>query len=169
MTVTLRVPGALLREMRQDLDRPHVFALERVGFLFCRFGSLPMGGLVVLGAEYMSVADDDYIDDDRYGAVVGAGAFRRALERTLKDALGVFHVHMHSHCGTPSPSPIDVRETSKFVPDFFHVRSGLPHGALILSRDAMSGRVWLREDDDPIEITAASAVGAPLALGRIVR
>ncbi|HTR77878.1 MAG TPA: hypothetical protein VMH39_07195, partial [Gemmatimonadaceae bacterium] len=105
-------------------------------------------------------------DDDRFGAVIGAGAFRRALERTLTDALGIFHVHMHAHRGMPSPSQIDLRETTRFVPDFFHVQGALPHGALILSRDAISGRVWLSERASPMSVTATMVVGAPLVLGR---
>ena len=166
MMVNFRIGRALLQEVREDLDRPHAFAFERVGFLFCRFGSLPMGGLVVLGREYSTVADEDYINDDRFGAVVGAGAFRSALERTLTDALGIFHVHMHSHRGTPFPSPIDLRETAKFVPDFFHVQGAVPHGALIVSRDEISGRVWLGEDAKPIEITATTVIGSPLLFRR---
>lgn len=167
MMVTFRIGRTLLRSVREDLDRPHAFAFERVGFLFCRFGSLPMGGLIVLGCEYMIVADEHYINDNRFGAVVGAGAFRLALERTLTGAVGIFHVHMHSHRGTPSPSPIDLRETAKFVPDFFHVQSALPHGALVVSRDSISGRVWLNEDGRPIEITSVSVVGSPLSMGRL--
>ncbi len=130
--------------------------------MLCRFGRLGPARIVVLAWDYMGVHDDEYINDRGFGALIGPEPFRRVLERTLIEAVGVFHVHMHEHRGIPSPSQIDLRETAKFVPDLFHVRSDLPHGALILSKDSLSGRVWLGERMRPISITTVSVVGAPL-------
>ena len=129
MKMTLRITRILLDDIRRDLERPHEFASERVGWVFCRFGSTNSAGLLVLAHEYMPVADDHYIDDGRFGALIGAAAFRRARERTLDDALGIFHVHMHAHAGPASPSAVDLTESRKFVPDLFHVQSTLPLAA----------------------------------------
>lgn len=166
MKASLRITRVLLADIRRDLERPHEFASERVGFVFCRFGLTKTTGLVVLAHEYMSVADDDYIDDGRFGALIGAGAFRRALERSLGAALGIFHIHMHAHAGLPSPSGIDLIESRKFVPDFFHVHNTLPHGTLIVSRNAISGRVWRTETSRPVPFSATTVVGAPMAFWR---
>ena len=76
MIVTLRIRRALLADIRCDLERPHEFAFERVGFVFCRFGSTKTGGLVVLAHEYMPVEDEHYIDDSRFGALIGADTRR---------------------------------------------------------------------------------------------
>ena len=71
MKATLRITRVLLADIQRDLERPHDFASERVGFVFCRFGSTGAAGLVVLAHEYMPVADDHYIDDARFGALIG--------------------------------------------------------------------------------------------------
>lgn len=162
MRLSLRITGEMLKRIIKDLERPHSFAFERVGFLFCRFGWLDAGSIVALAHAYMPVSDEDYIDDPSFGALIGSTAFRRALGRTIEDALGIFHVHCHAHRGPPFPSRIDVREAAAFVPDFFHVRSDLPHGALILSEDSAWGRAWLAETAQPIPISDVVVVGAPL-------
>ncbi len=64
----------------------------------------------------------------------------------------MFHVHMHGHAGRPGFSRIDLREQSKFVPDFFKVRREMPHGAIVFSRDMAAGRVWL----NPASVSAIS-------------
>lgn len=166
MTVAFRITRAMLNNVRRDLERPHEFAFERVGFLFCRFGSLKSNGLVVLAHEYMPLLDNEYIDDPRYGALIGASGFRRALERTLREPLGIFHIHLHAHLGSPAPSRIDLRESAEFVPDFFHVRELLPHGVLIASDDSISGRMWLTERTQPTPIAAFNVVGAPMQFVR---
>jgi proteasome lid subunit RPN8/RPN11 len=166
MKISFRVRREMLDSVRRDLERPHEFAFERVGFLFCRFGSLKSNGLVVLAHEYMPLMDNEYIDDARFGALIGASGFRRALEHTLTNALGIFHIHFHAHPGLPAPSGIDVRESAHFVPDFFHIRESLPHGVLIASDDSVSGRVWLAETAQPIPIATLTVVGAPMQFVR---
>lgn len=162
MRVQFKITCTQLKAMRADLERPHEFAYERVGFLFCRFGSLVRGGVVVLALDYVPVSDDDYIPGSGLAAMIGPGAFRKALQRVLTDTVGAFHVHMHPHDGIPWPSGIDRSETAKFVPDFFNVRENVPHGAIILSNDRLSGRIWPGVDRKPISITEVKFIGAPL-------
>jgi hypothetical protein len=162
MKIAFRIRREMLDNVRRDLERPHEFAFERVGFLFCRFGSLRSNGLAVLAHEYMPVLDSEYIDDPHFGALIGASAFRRALEHTLSNSLGIFHTHMHAHLGLPTPSRTDLRESAEFVPDFFHVRASLPHGALIASHNHLSGRVWRAETGQPLPVATMSVVGAPM-------
>jgi hypothetical protein len=76
--------------------------------------------------------------------------------------VGLFHVHVHGHTGVPAPSGVDVRETAKFVPDFFHVRPNLPHGAMILSSDSLSARIWVSSAARPKPVDQFSIIGAPL-------
>jgi hypothetical protein len=148
--------------MRADLERPHQFADERVGFVTCRFALNPDGRLLILAHNYYPVADEDYLADPRYGALIGSGAFRKAMQLAYSQNVGIFHIHLHFHKGAPKPSMIDLRETSVFVPDFFHVRPDLAHGAVILSRDSISGRVWQPDDLKPHPIDQFILVGAPL-------
>ncbi len=161
MKVHFKITGQLADDVRKDLRRPHGFAMERVGFILCKFGLAERGGLLILAHSYQAVEDEDYIDDHRYGAVINSNAFRKAMQCAYSDTVGLFHVHLHDHKGKPFPSVIDLRETNNFVPDFFHVRPNLPHGALILSADSISGRIWHRENRQPEDIGVFSIVGFP--------
>ena len=162
MRAHLRVTQGLVDNARSDLMRPHAFAHERVAFITCKFGALANGDIAILADGYHPVADEDYIRDLRYGALIGSGAFRSALQLAFTHNVGLFHTHLHPHHGIPRPSRIDLRETAKFVPDFFNVRPALPHGALILSLDALSGRVWMTARTSPRPIAQVTIVGAPI-------
>jgi hypothetical protein len=134
-----------LRNVKDDLIRPHQFAAERVGFISIRAAST--GNCLVLLAEgYHPIADDDYINDRTVGAMMGQEAIRKGLNIALLQSVGMFHVHMHDHTGRPDFSPTDLREQLKFVPDFFKVFCQLPHGAIVLSHDCAIGRVWLNPE-----------------------
>lgn len=162
MKAHLRITREVLANVRTDLARPHVFAHERVGFIACKFGAIQNDAIVILAHSYYPVADEDYIPDPRYGALIGSDAFRKVFQLAYSKNIGLFHTHLHPHQGVPRPSRIDLRETAKFVPDFFNVRPGLPHGALILSRDSLSGRVWTSAQMPPKPITHITIVGAPI-------
>lgn len=166
MRISLRITQPMLGRVRLDLRRSHPHAAERVGFVFCRFGLSERDELLVLAYDYAPVLDSDYIPDQTLGALIGAGAFRSALERTLSEAVGVFHIHMHQHPGSPCPSATDRRESARFVPDFFHIRRNLPHGALIVSHDTLSGHLWLEESGRPIRISTVAVVGTSSTIAR---
>ena len=162
MRTTFRITRRLLEGIRKDLRRRHAHAHERVGFITCRFGLAGRPELLCLAHDYFPVADEDYIEDRMFGALISSAAFRKAMQLAYTYNVGLFHVHLHDHHGVPTPSGIDVRETAKFVPDFFHVRPNLPHGALVLSSDSLSARIWLKAAAKPKPIDQFSIVGAPL-------
>jgi hypothetical protein len=162
MRYTLKLTRRLLLTATNDLARTHAFAAERVGFLTCRFMQAGPKTVLVLGHDYHPVADDDYIEDENFGALVGTGAFRMAMQIAYTQKVGVFHIHVHAQNGTPKPSFVDFRETEKFVPDFFHVQPNMPHGAIILSRDSLSGRVWEPKTKRPVNFSVIEVIGAPL-------
>jgi hypothetical protein len=160
MTITFKITRQLFAAVCDDLRRPHSFAAERVGWLRCRVGNAPDGGLLVLAHDYCPVADDQYVRDRSVGAMMGSAAIRAALQLALKGDTCVFHVHLHDHNGQPGFSTTDARETAKFVPDFWHVSPNLPHGAVIFSNDSMCGRCWY-PGGAAVEITKFVIVGAP--------
>jgi hypothetical protein len=164
MTTLFRAPANLLRDVRADLQRPHRFAAERVGFLLCRAGQLGSDGLVVLAADYHAVEDDDYLDDPRVGAMMGPAAIRKAMQRAYHGGaqdIGLFHVHMHEHRGLPGFSRVDLTEYMKFVPDFFNAVPLMPHGAIVLSHDLAIGLCWSKRESKPVRIDRFVSVGAP--------
>ena len=162
MRVLFKITSSLLESVREDVLRPHAFAFERVGFLSCRFAHLKPFGLIILACDYLSVADSDYVNDSTVGAMMGSEAIRKALQFAYNNDVGMFHVHMHDHSGLPRPSRTDLDETAKFVPDFWHVKPQMPHGAIILSRDSLSGRCWYPGRQKPISMSKFAIVGPRL-------
>ena len=167
--ITLKIMASQMEKIRADLCRSHKFASERVGFITCRFGTPASGCLLILAEQYHAVADEDYIKDFGYGALIGTDAFRKIFQFALSHEVGIFHVHLHDHNGRPKFSKTDNREMAKYVPDFFHVRPKLPHGALVLSKDSANGRCWFKEVAGPKEITDFVVVGTPLRRIKEVR
>lgn len=141
MKAIFRIERALLDQIHKDLSRSHPFAAERVGFVACAVGTLD-GGHLLLASSYHPVADADYEDDPRVGAMMGSAAIRKALQFAYNQPVAMLHVHRHEHRGRPEFSPVDISESAKFVPDFWKVRPKLPHGMLVLSKNAATGAWW---------------------------
>lgn len=164
MSIIFRATVDFMERVRKDLSRTHPFAEERVGFITIRATS-NSAHLLLLADGYYPVADNDYVPDASVGAMLGQEAFRKMLEVALLNQVGVFHVHQHLFPGPLWFSRLDLREQLKFVPDFFKVRSNMPHGALVLSPDSIAGRTWL--GPNRIErIEEFNTIGAPLHVAR---
>lgn len=161
MNYQFRISEGLLAAIHVDLSRPHAHAYERVGFIHCRFGAAAHRG-VILAQAYAPVADEDYLESDTMGAVMGPSAIRLALQAAYQHHGPVFHVHRHDHDGVPGFSRVDLRESDQFVPDFWKVAPAMPHGALVLSHDAATGRVWCPRDREARPLTAIVSVGTRL-------
>jgi len=164
MIIAFKIGETLLDRVREELSRPHPFAAERVGFLSCRVGALRPAGWVVLAHEFHAVDDADYLRNRSVGAMMGPAAIRKALQVALSREVGMFHVHIHGHRGRPWFSGVDLRETAKFVPDFWHVRPHLVHGAIVLSLDSAAGLCWHPQSPEPLAFSKFSIVGAPMRL-----
>lgn len=169
MRVAFKITRALLGKVLDDLHRSHSFAAERVGFLLCRVGALKPSGWVVLAHDFQPVADEDYLRDRTVGAMMGPAAIRKAMQVAFSNEVCMFHVHLHDRHGQPWFSGIDLRETLKFVPDFWHVRPQLVHGAVVLSLDSAAGLCWHPRYSRPFRFSDISIVGAPMSVVRSVK
>jgi hypothetical protein len=161
MKIALRIPDHLMKVIHVDLSRPHRFAFERVGFVGCREAALP-GGVAFLAEAYFPVADLDYLESNSVGALMGPAAIRKALQLAYDRSYSMFHIHRHEHRGKPKFSPLDLRESAKFVPNFWNVRPNVGHGALVLSYDSMFGLAWDPVDKRRKPIQEFTVVGRPL-------
>lgn len=161
MRAIFRIERSLLNSIHVDLSRPHSFAHERVGFIACSVGALADGHLL-LAHTYLQVDDDDYENDPRVGAMMGASAIRKALQYAYNNHVAMFHVHRHEHRGRPGFSPVDMRESAKFVPDFWKVSPKIPHGAIVLSHDSMRGAWWNPESKLAQYIDELTVLGRPI-------
>jgi hypothetical protein len=162
MRVAFKITGDLLRRALEDLNRPHEFAAERVGFFSCRVGGLKPAGWVVLAHDFHPIDDGDYLRDRTAGAMMGPSAIRKAMQVALSNEVGMFHVHIHGHRGRPRFSNVDLSETAKFVPDFWHVRPHVVHGAIVLSLDSLVGLCWHPQAITPVRFSEFSIIRAPM-------
>lgn len=167
MKTEIKLNGALYAEIIQDLTRPHPFAAERVGFVFCRRGSLADQGSLILLTRYHSIPDNQYIDDPAVGARIGSEAMTWAMQavyhgRPARE--GIFHIHLHGHRGETGMSGTDAREIPRLMPGFQSVGREAPHGIIILSADHGSGWVWLRGSAEPVHADCVSVIGAPVGV-----
>lgn len=155
--------------MRADLIRPHIFAYERVGFIFARKTKGEGESLVILATEYTPIKDKHYIEDPDVGAKVNSEAIRQAMERAYFKKECVFHVHQHEHFGQPKPSRTDWTEYQKLIPSFHNAGKNAVHGALILSLDNVLGLLWTSKTAEPYIMTKISMAGYPLEIYRYER
>lgn len=161
MNIRFRIATTLFTELHADLSRPHPHAFERVAFLSCRPAALSNGGVLLLAHKLHEVADEDYEPSATMGALLRGSAFRKALQYVFNNPVSMFHVHRHEHEGRPRFSQIDLEESAKFIPDFWKVRPGHPHGTIVLSQDSAYGLVWYQKRKPPAPIQRFAVVGYP--------
>lgn len=149
MTHHLRASPLLWRTIHDDLSRPHPHAHERVGFAFANAAKLVDGAVGLYLSHYRPVADGQYIFEPHVGALINGDGLRDAMQFAYGKQLAAFHVHRHEHTGNPWFSKYDLDESRKFMPDFFHVTPGGPHGALLLSHDSATAIVWTAKGAAP--------------------
>lgn len=159
MTIEFRITNSLLEQIHKDLDRPHSFALERVGYVSCACAELPNAGLLILAEGYYPVADENYLDMAHAGATINSAAIRQAMSIAFGKKAAIFHIHRHEHQGRPQFGKLDRSENARLVPDFFKVSSNKPHGALVLSHDSINGACWLSAGSPPVGIDTFTVVG----------
>lgn len=161
MTITLKIDGRLLDQVRQDLRRPHPFAYERVGFLTA--GASASGRDLTLAVRgYMPVEDGDYERDPRVGAKIGSGAMRKAVQAAYRPAATLLHIHTHGGHGRPGFSGVDLDSADTFVPGFFETTPRMPHGLIVLSDNSARGLLWLDGARRPHDIDTFIRIDAPM-------
>jgi hypothetical protein len=165
MILRLKILSPLLGAVRRDLQRPHPYAHERVGFISAGLAAAH-DNLLILARAYRPVPDDQYLRDSSVGAMISAEAIRAARQWAMDERAAVFHVHSHGGRGVPNFSGVDVRENAKFVPNFISVAPHAVHGAIVLSDTAAYGQVWLDGVTSHPFISTFSEVGMPICSWR---
>lgn len=161
MKLHFKLSARLRDDMLADLRRPHPFADERAGFIGCKPAACS-GGVLLLAHTYLPLRDDWYIDDPRFGCMFNGDAMRAAMQFALTNDAAMFHVHLHDYEGEPWFSRLDLRESRRFVPDFWNIKPKLPHGAIVLSADSAAGLCWYPRRQKPIRIFRITVVGFPM-------
>jgi hypothetical protein len=168
-TLQIRLLDSLYKKILDDLDRPHPFAAERIGFVFTRQDQAARHTTLILPVDYSSVQDELYDENEvRYGATISSTAIRQVMQRLLNSGEGAFHVHSHAHSGRPRFSQIDLKDIPKIARSFHNINPSVRHGALLFSENNGVGRVVGQEiDSDPThpaftEQVSITIVGSPL-------
>ena len=160
MNIHFKITKDLLDEITDDLIRPHLYAAERVGFLFARQGTLDEDTMLMLSISYMPIPDNLYVDDPSVGARINSTAIRNGLQKSIDSGMSAIHVHFHLFSDYPRFSKTDEDSLSRLIPSFHHANSKVPHGAILLGRFGMVGRIWVTKQKQ-VGITKFSIIGYP--------
>jgi len=159
MNILLKITAGLLASVRADLERPHRFAFERVGFLTAGAARVQDGFLLVC-RSYHPIADEDYERSNSVGAQIGSSAMRKGIEAAYANSSSLIHIHTHGGVGDPEFSGVDLRSAPGFVPGFFNALPRMPHGLVVLSDDSARGLLWTGRNDEPHNINGFVQVGS---------
>ncbi|WP_445288668.1 hypothetical protein [Variovorax atrisoli] len=159
MNILLKITAGLLASVRADLQRPHQFAFERVGFLTAGAARV-QDGLLLVCRSYHPIADEDYERSNSVGAQIGSSAMRKGIEAAYANSSSLIHIHTHGGVGDPEFSGVDLRSAPGFVPGFFNALPRMPHGLVVLSNDSARGLLWSGREDGPHNINGFVQVGS---------
>ena len=159
MKKELQITKKFLNQIRHDLNRPHEFAYERVGFVFAKSES-SNGSLIA--SAYQPIADENYIKDMMVGAKFSGEVIPKAMQRSLKTREAVFHIHIHDHTGEPELSGIDIRSVTEIASAVSEVCPETSHGCILLSED--SYKTYVLDKNKRLQKIKTQIVGFPFSL-----
>jgi hypothetical protein len=161
MQARIKIPRFLLETALEDLERPHPFACERVGF-FSTKCSVGKELTLIHCVAYHPVSDAHYIVDHSVGVRIGSAAITTAMGRCATSGIGQIHVHSHGGGGGLShPSNIDRRELPPLIRSLRNVSLNNASGWAVVSSDDAWSSVVLPQANALIEVAPVSIVGSP--------
>jgi hypothetical protein len=140
MNPTAKIPRALLLTALDDLERPHPFAGERLGFFSFR-QALDTAEPLLLCFEYHSIPDDHYIEDYSVGGRIGSEAIQAAMSRAYNTGAGQLWVHTHGRKGIPQASPVDEESGPKIVQSCANAQPKMLHAWAVISEQGICGQI----------------------------
>lgn len=140
MNPIAKIPRRLLFAALEDLERPHSFAGERLGFFSFR-QSLDAAEPLLHCFEYHSIPDDQYVEDYSVGGRIGGEAIRAAMNRAYNTGAGQLWVHTHGRNGMPGVSPTDRESGPKVVQSCANAEPKALHGWGVISEHGICGQV----------------------------
>lgn len=164
MKALVKIPRDLLKRALDDLERPHQFAGERLGF-FSFQQSLHASRPFILCSDYHPVPDEQYIRDHSCGGRINGVAIQTAMGRALRADCGQLWVHTHGRLGRPGPSSTDLKEGPKVVQSLTNAQDKVMQGWAIISEEGIWGQVRAL-DGNLYDFEDLAVVGFPLVVPR---
>lgn len=162
--IQLRTTSSMYKAMHNDLDRPHEFAYERVGFLLTRSMKVAFGTEIIVAVGYVPVADEDYVQDNSVGAKISSEAIRKIMQLMFDQKCGCFHVHKHEGFGKPYPSYTDKESLPALSKSLSGISGIHSTGFLILSDNSFFANAFVDKAKTSSAIANFSVVGSPMKL-----
>lgn len=160
--IRFKIPAEIRSGMLEDLNQPHPWAFERVGFLFTKSKHLKDGTTIILATHYRPADDERYIRDVSVGARIDSTAIRKCMQEIFEEDCGCFHVHLHDHKGRPGPSTTDLEGLPGVAQSFANISKDQLTGYLILSNDSFFAQVWDKEAKSFSAASLVSVIGYPM-------
>lgn len=163
--IIIRIPNILLDQIINDLQRPHEFAYERVGFVGSRHKVLSSSTTIVFMTEYFPVKDEQYLRDAEVGARINSSAIREGLQRVVDNRFGSFHAHYHSFSkNIPEFSVTDMEDNPEIIKSFGYADKSQTHGMIVFGKNGMNALVKLPGDAELKQATKIVGVGYPMKI-----
>lgn len=140
MSPIVKIPRSLLMAALADLERPHPFAGERLGFFSFR-QSLDAITPLLLCFEYHAIPDEHYIEDYSVGGKIGEQAIQEAMSRSYRTGAGQLWVHTHGRHGIPGVSAIDLQYGPNVVQSCANAQPKALHAWGVISESGICGQM----------------------------
>lgn len=160
----VKIPRGLLSMALDDLERPHDFAAERLGFFSFR-QSLDRDAPLLLCSEYHPIPDNQYVADHTCGGRIGGKAIQAAMGRSYRTGSGQMWVHTHGRRGYPGASGTDRREGPRVVQSCVNAQPSVLQAWAVISEEGICGQVRIA-DGKLHELSKLSVIGWPLVIPR---
>ena len=163
MNIIIRISRTLDTEIRNNLIRPHPFAMERIGFVSGVHSNIEHNECLIVLKKYYPIEDSDYIEDSTVGARINGNAIRKAMQLIMDTHEGMFHVHIHPFNYFPSMSKTDKIGIPPVIKSLCNVDRSVLTGCIIMSNSHQCAYVYV-PDVGLITTNKIRVIGFPFSL-----
>lgn len=163
LTMDARAMTVRLRITEHDFNKlhRHLFTGDNGGHaavLAVGVGETPQGVTLLVNAVFLAVDGSDYVAQAGYHSL-DANFIARAVNYCADRSLGYITVHNHGGDDRVAFSSTDLASQDRGYPALRDILRGGPVGALVMAKNATSGRVWFNGKDlrfDHVVVVGAS-------------
>jgi molybdopterin-synthase adenylyltransferase len=118
----------------------------------------------LLVREHFVVPAEAYKSQERLRAVIDPSFIMPLLKRARKEGLSLVLTHTHPFAEEAHFSPVDDEGERVLMPALFSRTGDCPHGALVLTSNDCSARIWTKPKTKPQHLSPVIEVGRNLRI-----